>query len=195
MSESSTDIPTDSLRYFCSNCGGEFNSHYGVQRHIDKTDCKAAGGRVRVVRDADVKAKLAEYGLTDKSTADEQQAAIDAKLEPSLAEQASAEPPWANVLTEEDIEQAEESDLPERDIPPFRLRIQQATLNIQPEAWLVVAYESALRDGYVGSLSDWVHESIVYLFILKGVKIEVLATPPSERERILEEAGLVDARA
>ncbi len=191
MSESSSDIPTDSLRYFCSNCGGEFNSHYGVQRHIDKTECKAAGGRVRVVKNEDLQAKLAEYGVTEKSTLEEQTAAVQAK---SMAEQASSTPLWASLLTEEESG-TEETDTPLRDIEPFRLRVQQATLTIQPEAWLVVAYESALRDGYVGSLSDWVHESITYLFILKGIKVEVLATPTSVRDQILEEAGLVDARS
>lgn len=185
-----TDIPTDSLRYFCSNCGEQFKSHFGVQRHIDKTDCKAAGGIVRVVRDSDIRA-LEQAGLVDNPANDEQEPA-----RPSMAEQASSEPAWADLLSKEEESQTEEElDLPERDVPSFRLRVQQATLNIQPEAWLVVAYESALRDGYIGSLADWVHESIAYLFILKGVKIEVLATPPSERDRILEEAGLIDARA
>ncbi len=184
----SNDIDAETLRYFCSNCAEEFKSHYGVQRHIDRTDCKAAGGRVRVVRDSDVKAKLAEASLTDNPVQEQIQ-------EPSMAEQASSVPPWATLLSEEDSDQAEGTDTPLRDIEPFRLRVQQATLTIQPEAWLVVAYESALRDGYVGSLSDWVHESITYLFILKGIKIEVLATPTSVRDQILEEAGLVDARS
>src|SRR3972149_3837486 len=102
----SVEIPPDKLRYFCSNCGLEYASQYGTQRHVDRTDCKAAGGFVQILTHSYVIDQLQKHGHVEKTPEEE----AGGESQPiSQAEQAaaSAAPPWATELSEENGYQPE----------------------------------------------------------------------------------------
>lgn len=199
MSNESIELPANLVKYFCSVCDAELSSHAGVKRHISRNggnnECAAAGAEVRMIATREAVEEAIETAVSGGGSGEDQGAEVSDPFAPpsSMAEQAgmgNIPPPWFPNLDEEE---PDDDDEPDRQIEPFHLRNVQAGLAINPAAWLVVAYEAALRDGYVGTCSDWVHDEIEYLFVLTGVKIELLAVSDTQRQILLERAGLAYA--
>lgn len=123
------------------------------------------------------------------------QARVQAPM-PSMAEQAASRPlpAWADTdATDDQIPEEPDEDEPDFNAPLLRPRYTGASLQISPEPWLIILWQTALRDGYDGSISDWVHDEIESYFVMLGIKIELLAVPEEERNRLLETVGLRNA--
>ena len=197
--ESQVSLPSNKLRYFCSECGQELNTYQGVTIHISKSDsCREAGAKPDVRTSAAVigeaQAMIDENGLNEPEY-DEQDE--PEPVRPSMAEQAASAvvPPWAGRLSTVDLDLDDEYEEPERDAPAMSMRGLGATYTVNPEPWLLAAYQAARRDEYMGSFSDWVDDEIAYLFMIQGIKVELLAVRPEVRQEALRRTGLADARA
>jgi hypothetical protein len=96
--------------------------------------------------------------------------------------------PW----DDEDDEVDDYASLPP--VPPTPIGRSSASLQISPEPWMVVAWQTARGDGYDGSIGNLMHEWIQHYFVLIGVKIEIFNVPEYEREVALATVGLSRGR-
>lgn len=193
-----------SLHYRCSVCHEERDSHFRVSQHTKlNKSCKDAGAVVESKQGPFTDGLTVQPKRVSAPVQDMPEAAtieiIEEEDEPlSMAEQAAVLPlpvtsPFAsNWVTAPDLDEDEEPQ-PESFAPALEPRFGAASnLQVNPEPWLILAWQSDLREGYLGTISQWVHEMVEYVYVLLGQKIEVLAVSEPERELALAGAGLKD---
>ena len=111
----------------------------------------------------------------------------------SMAQQAATQllPDW---IDEEGVEfptLPEDYQLPEREVSAIQLIARGQAIVL--DAIEIVAYEAWCREGWEGSLKQWVSECITGYLNFLGVEIIGFATPQPQREYLLAKAGLRDA--
>jgi hypothetical protein len=111
----------------------------------------------------------------------------------SMAQQAATQllPDWVD---EEGVELPilpEDYQPPEREVSAIQLIARGQAIVL--DAIEIVAYEAWCREGWEGTLKQWVSECITGYLNFLGVEIIGFATPQPQREYLLAKAGLRDA--
>lgn len=192
--ESQVSIPSNRLRYYCSNCKDEFPSYFGTQQHFKlNASCKDTDAKVEVRTAASTIANVVAESEADERLTELDDDEDEPKISMAEAAASASSPPWAGRAGLIQFPDDEDDDEPERDAPRMEMRGLGAGYQVQPEPWLLAAYQAARRDEYMNSFSDWVHDEIAYLFMIQGIKVELLSVRPEVRQEALKKAGLADA--
>lgn len=202
-------IPEGAMYYACSECDYVNTTYYAVQTHTkNKPECKRVGATViqkmkSALAPPDIEEKIENAvaaanapAASPSYSAGSQMGAGHLPQSQAQAAGSASSPAWAGALydedEEEDISEYEQAEgyLPaETEVHPLQLR---NTMAIAPTARLVVVYEAYQQQGYVGSISQWVHDMIFDHLMMLGIDVVIFDTPPQVRERILAMAGLAD---